>query len=181
MSEPVELKTERLLLRPFRLADAADVFAYAKDPEWFRYLGRRMPRPYLRRDSDEYVAKRILAPWESNPTFAMVLDSTVIGGVGLKIRESNDHAELGYGLARIHWGEGLVTEAARAVVDWGFKDLGLAKIFAMADLPNKGSWRVMEKLGMTREGVLRRESIVNDKPVDNLYYGLLREEWEAGR
>jgi ribosomal-protein-alanine N-acetyltransferase len=74
-----------------------------------------------------------------------------------------------------------MTEAAHAVVDWGFKNLGLAKIFAMADLPNQGSWRVMEKLGMTREGVLRRESIVNGQPVDDLYYGLLREEWETGR
>ncbi len=74
-----------------------------------------------------------------------------------------------------------MTEAAHAVVDWGFKNLGLAKIFAMADLPSQGSWRVIEKLGMTREGVLRRESIVKGQPVDDLYYGLLREEWEAGR
>jgi [ribosomal protein S5]-alanine N-acetyltransferase len=181
MLEPVELKTERLLLRPFRLADAEDVFAYAKDPEWSLYLGRRMPRPYLRRDADEYVAKRILAPWDSNPTFAMVLDSKVIGGVGLKKREARDDAELGYGMARTHWGKGLMTEAAHSVVDWGFKNLGLEKIFAMADLPNQGSWRVMEKLGMTREGVLRREGLVRSKPVDYLYYGLLREEWEAGR
>ena len=102
MSESVELKTERLLLRPFRLTDAEDVFAYDKDSEWSLYLGRRMPRPYLRRDADEYVAKRILAPWDSNPTFAMVLDTTVIGGVGLKKRESSDNAELGYGVARTH-------------------------------------------------------------------------------
>jgi ribosomal-protein-alanine N-acetyltransferase len=181
MSEPVELKTERLLLRPYRLTDAEDVFAYAKDPEWSLYLGRRMPSPYLRRDADEYVATRILAPWDSNPTFAMVHDSKVIGSIGLKKRESRDDAELGYGMARAHWRKGLMTEAAHAVVDWGFKNLGLAKIFAMADLPNQGSWRVMEKLGMTREGVLRRESIVNGQPVDDLYYGLLREEWETGR
>lgn len=181
MSESVELKTERLLLRPFRLTDAEDVFAYAKDSEWSLYLGRRMPRPYLRRNADEYVAKRILAPWDSNPTFAMVLDTTVIGGVDLKKRESSDDAELGYGVARTHWRKDLMAEAAHAVVDWGFKNLGLAKIFAMADLPSQGSWRVIEKLGMTREGVLRRESIVKGQPIDDLYYGLLREEWEAGR
>lgn len=179
MSEPVELKTERLLLRPFRLTDAKDVFAYAKDPEWFLYLGRRIPSPYLRRDADEYVAKRILAPWDTNPTFAIVLESSVIGGIGLRIRDSHDIAELGYGIARIHWGKGLTTEAAQAVVDWVFSNRKLAKVFAMADLPNIGSWRVMEKLGMTREGMLRREGIVRGQPVDDLYYGLLREEWEA--
>ena len=109
-----------------RLTDAKDMFAYSKDPEWSLYLGRRMPRPYLRRNADEYVAKRILAPWDSNPTFAMVLDTTVIGGVDLKKRESSDDAELGYGVARTHWRKDLMAEAAHAVVDWGFKNLGLA-------------------------------------------------------
>ena len=181
MSEPVELKTERLLLRPYRLADAEDVFAYAKEPEWSLYLGPRMPRPYLRRDADEYVAGRILANWETNPTFAIVLGSSVVGGIGLRFRESQDIAELGYSMTRAHWGKGLMTEAAQAVVDWVFRHRKLAKVYAAADLPNRRSWRVMEKLGMTREGVLRNEGVVRGQPVDTVYYGLLREEWEAGR
>ena len=160
MSEPDEMKTECLLLRPFRLTDAEDVYAYAKDPVWSRYLGRRVPRPYLRRDADQYVAMRIVAPWDTNPTFAIVLGSSVVGGIGLKIRESQDIAELGYSLAKVHWRQGLTSEAAQAVVDWVFSYRKLAKVIAMADLPNPGSWRVMEKLGMTREGVMRSEGVV---------------------
>jgi RimJ/RimL family protein N-acetyltransferase len=180
MSEPDELKTERLLLRPFRLTDAEDVFAYAKDPEWSHYLSSFIPSPYSRRDADEHVAKRILAPWDTRPTFAIVLDSVVVGDILLGIEESQDIGALGYGLARIHWGRGLMTEAARAVVDWGFEHRGLAKVFAKADLPNTGSWKVMEKLGMRREGLLRQEGELQGQPVDMVYYGLLREEWEAG-
>ena len=76
-----------------------------------------MPRPYLRSDADEYVVKRILASWDSNPTFAMGLDTTVIGSVGLKKRESSDDTELDSGVARTHWQKSLMTEASHAVVD----------------------------------------------------------------
>jgi len=181
MSEPVELKTARLLLRPYRITDAEDMFAYSKDPGWSLYLGPRMPRPYLRRDADEYVAKRVLASWDTNPTFAIVLDSSVVCSIGLKFRESRDIAELGYSIARAHWGKGLITEAARAVIDWVFSHRELGKVIATADLPNPGSWRVMEKLGMTREGVLRNEGVVQGQAGDMVYYGLLREEWEGER
>ena len=179
MSEPVEFRTERLLLRPFYGTDAEDVFAYAKDPEWALYLD--VPRPYRRRDAEKHVAGRIAAPWNTCPQFAVVLDSTVVGAIGLCVRESPEVAELGYEIARVHWGKGLMTEAVRAVIDWGFRHRSLAKVFATADLPNRGSWRVMEKLGMTREGVLRSEGKVRGLRVDKVYYGLLREEWEAGR
>ena len=182
MSEPVELKTERLLLRPFRLTDAEDVFAYAKDPEWSRNLGPRMPRPYLRHHADEYVARQVLASWDTNPSWAIVLDSSVVGGINLGTNDPHEIASLGYALARNHWGNGLMTEAARAVIDWAFRNhAAWRKVVATADLPNPGSWRVMEKLGMRREGVLCSEGLVRGQPVDMVYYGLLREEWEARR
>ena len=176
MTEPVELKTERLLLRPFRLEEVDDV--YAKDPEWERYLGLPLPQPYTRRDAEAYIAGRLLADWTTNPTFAIVLDSTVISGIGLRIVEAHQRAELGYALARVHWDKGLMPEAAKAVLDYGFVEHGLAKIYAMADLRNIRSYRVMEKLGMTREGVLRNHSVKRGELRDDVVYGLLREEWE---
>ena len=70
MSEPVkgvELRTERLLLRPFRLDDVDEVFEYAKDPEWAQYLGGHIPQPYTRRDAEHFVAHAVLASWDAHP------------------------------------------------------------------------------------------------------------------
>ena len=181
MTESVELKTERLLLRPLRLEDVDDVYAYARDPEWERYLGLPLPQPYTRRNAEAFVAGRVLASWGENPTFAIVLDSTVIGGIGLRIADAHQRAELGYALARVHWGKGLMPEAAGVVMDYSFVEHGLAKIYAMADLRNVRSYRVMEKLGMTREGVLRSHSMKRGELRDDVVYGMLREEWEEHR
>ena len=178
MTKRVELKTERLLLRPFMLEDVDDVFEYARDPEWAEYLLLRIPQPYTREDAEEFLARAVLTSWGTNPLFAIVLDSTVIGGINLRIRPEDEIAGLGYGIARTHWGKGLVPEAARAVIGWGFKQYGLTKIYATADLRNKRSQRVMEKLGMTREGVLRSHRKGREGRVDEVYYGLLRQEWE---
>ena len=172
------LRTERLLLRPFKLEDVDDVYAYAKDPEWERYLGLPLPQPYTRRDAEEYIAGRVLADWSTVPTFAIVLDSTVIGGIGLRISAAHQMGELGYALARVHWGKGLMPEAAKAVMEYGFVEHGLAKIYASADLENRRSTRVMEKLGMTREGILRSHSAKRGERRDDVVYGILREEWE---
>ena len=156
-----------------------DVYAYAKDPEWEKYLGLELPIPYTRRNAEEYVAGRVLVDWSTNPTFAIVLDSTVIGGIALSISKAHQRAGLGYALAKAHWGKGLMTEAAMAVVDYGFVEHKLAKVFAMADLRNIGSYKVMEKLGMSREGLHRGHSVKRGERRDEVFYGILREQWES--
>ena len=72
-------------------------------------------------------------------------------------------------------------EAARTAVDWGFERLGLAKVYAMVDVRNARSLRVMEKLGMTPEGVLRSHANVRGNRIDVAAYGLVREDWEQER
>ena len=86
MTEPTELRTERLLLRPFKLEDVADVYVYAKDPEWAQYLLLPIPQPYTRRNAEEFVARQVLADWSTNPDFAIVLKSVVVGGHQLENR-----------------------------------------------------------------------------------------------
>ena len=175
--ERVAIRTERLLLRPFGPNDVEDRFAYARDPGFGRFLGG-VPPPDIE-TAERSVARRILTPWGTEAFFAVVLDTTVIGGIGLHVTEPDEIAVLDYGIASAHWGKGLVPEAAQAVIDWGFPHYGLAKIYAVADLRNRQSWRVMEKLGMTREGVLRRaHKARGGERVDDVYYGILREEWE---
>lgn len=92
---------------------------------------------------------------EDKPDFSIVLDSKVIGGISGRVDVQNETGELGYSIGRSYWGQGLMPEASETVVDWAFEELVLAKVLAGADLRNIGSQRVMEKLGMTREGVLR--------------------------
>ena len=177
LNERVELKTERLLLRPFELGDVDDVLAYASEPEVGHYLA--LPRPYTRDNAVEFVARQVLAEWSTRPTFAIVFEEHVVGGIGLRVDERHARAELGYALAKPQWGRGLTPEAARAVVGWGFERYALNKVGAYADLRNRRSWRVMEKLGMTREAVLRGHAKLWDEYVDDVYYGVLREEWGA--
>ena len=181
-ADKVELKTERLVLRPFRLEDVDDVYAYLKDPEWDRYhYFLPVSQPYTRRNAEEFMARQVLVAWSTDPHFAIVLNSAVVGSISLIINGTDDTGGLAYGLARVHWGKGLMPEAAQAVIDWGLTEYGLAKIYARADLRNRRSTRVMEKLGMIREGVLRSHRKGRGGRADEVYYGLLREEWEAGR
>ena len=174
MKDLPELHTDRLLLRPFHSGDVDDVFAYAQNPEWNRFLP--VPDPYTRRDADEFVARCILADGEERFEWAVVHDGRVSGGVSLTVHRAGV-AELGYSIARPLWGQGLATEAARAIIEHAFENLGLVRIQAFADLRNVGSWRVMEKLGMQREGVLRSHRTLRGEPVDDVLYAIFREEW----
>ncbi len=171
----VELRTARLLLRPFEVTDVDDVWAYASDPEVARY--RPLPDPYRRNHAAEFVNRQMHTDWSVQPEFAVVYGYRVIGGISLHVNPEHETAELGYLLGRRWWGRGLATEAARAVVDWGFQSFKLHKVYARAHVDNKPSWRVMERLGMTREGVLRGHWKMRDEHVDLVYYAVFRDEW----
>ncbi len=179
MAEQIELQTDRLFLRPFSFEDAKDVVAYANDDQWGRFFAS--PYPYTARDGEEFVARCVLLSWETEPRFAITLDGRVIGSTGLRVNAAQKVAAVGYGLAREHWGKGLTPEAVTAVIDWAFPTYDLDKVFARADGRNVQSHRVMEKLGMTREACLRKHRLHRGERVDEVWYGLLREEWEGGR
>ncbi|MCY3505282.1 MAG: GNAT family protein [Chloroflexi bacterium] len=171
---PPELRTDRLLLRPFRADDVDDVFSFSSDPEWGRYL--EVPSPYSRRDAEEFVAGAVLLPAGEKLRWAIVHEGHVSGFVNL-MPAAAGAAELGYGIARPLWGQGVVTEAANAVLQYGFDSLGLARIYAYAVVDNEASWRVMEKLGMRREGFLRRHRMIRGEYVDDVLYSIVRDDW----
>lgn len=174
---PEVIRTERLLLRPFELEDHGDVFAYARDPEWSRFL-RILPRPYEPDDAKRFVARQLLLDRVEHPAWALVLEDTVVGGINLRFEFEHGRGELGYALARARWSRGLTSEAARAVIDAAFSaHQDLNRIFARADAANVGSQRVMEKVGMTREGILRMNRIERGEAVDEAWFSILRREW----
>ena len=176
MTAPIELRTERLLLRPFSLRDVEDVLAYAGDPDWNRYLG--LPQPYTLDHAEEFVARSVVLDWERTPRWAIVYDDRVVGGIDLRIEPDARIGELGYSIASRLWGRGLTAEAAGAVIGYAFDTLGLERVQAFADVRNRQSWRVMEKLGMQREGLLRSHRDVHGERVDDVVYAILRDEWE---
>lgn len=174
---PETIETERLRLRPWELADVEDVLSYAGDPEWSRYL-RLVPQPYSRGDAEQFLARQILLDRTTHPAWAVVLDGTVIGGINLHFRFEHRQAELGYSVARRHWNRGFATEAAAAVIDAAFRThADLAKVQARADVDNTASQRVMEKVGMMKEGVLRQNRVERGEAIDEAWFGILRDEW----
>jgi RimJ/RimL family protein N-acetyltransferase len=176
MLEPVELQTNRLLLRRFRPSDVDDALVYRDDTEFSRYLPH-IPQPFTRRDAEEFVARNMAEPWDQSPTFAVVLKGTVIGTVNLEVDQAHAIAMLGFAIGRAHWGKGIGAEAVQSAVGWGLEAFDLAKIWASTDARNARSQRLMEKLGMRQEGRLRSHERARDGRTDKLYYGLLRAEW----
>jgi RimJ/RimL family protein N-acetyltransferase len=99
----------------------------------------------------------------------------LIGGIGIHAEGSN--GMLGYCFARSAWGHGYATESGRTVLEFGFKSLRLHRIWACCDPDNAGSVRVLEKLGMRKEGHLRQDCQIRGEWRDNLLFAILEEEW----
>jgi ribosomal-protein-alanine N-acetyltransferase len=176
---PVELQTQRLILRPFHVDDVEDVLSYAADPEFGRYLIDMPDHPYTRSDAAEFLARTVPTPTETNADFAVVFEGHVIGAVDLTVDPNQRTAELGYAIARAFWGRGLAPEAATALLDWGFRTFDIDKVFASANAENVKSHRVMDKLGMKQEALLRQHRHFRGRQVDKVVYAILRDEWAS--
>lgn len=176
---PESFDTPSFLLRPFRLADAEDVFAYRRDPDVGRYLP--FAQPFERRHADVFVATQVLADRRERCVWALEQQDRVVGGVSLQIVRRMARAELGYEMARWLWGRGLMAEAAAVVIDQAFGRLPIIKITATATAPNVRSTRLLEKLGLRREALLRQHRVHRGIVLDEVRYGILRDEWADGR
>lgn len=178
LPQPV-LETERLLLRPFQLSDAAAVCTLAGDVDVARNT-LNIPHPYAEDDALSWISNqdRLLERREA-VTYAVTLRREardVVGAVGLILDLPHERAELGYWVGRPWWGRGYATEAARAVVRWGFHHLDLHRIHASHFPRNPASGRVLRKLGMRHEGCFREHVIKWGERLDLELFGMLREE-----
>jgi ribosomal-protein-alanine N-acetyltransferase len=155
MGRDIELRTPRLLLRAFRAGDVDDALAYRDDREFARFLPH-IPQPFTREDAERFVATNMTEPWDTLPTFAIVIDDHVVGTVNFDIDAANRTAMIGYALARVQWGRGIATEAARLALDWAIAEHQLVEVWASTQPDNVRSRRVLEKLGMTLEAADER-------------------------
>jgi ribosomal-protein-alanine N-acetyltransferase len=149
---PIELHTDRLLLRPFQTGDVESAMAYRNDEEFARFLPH-IPRPFTRADAEAFIRRNMSEPWDTSPTFAITLDGRLIGTVNLEVDPRARSAMLGYAIGRPWWGQGIATEAARAAMGWGIATFGLVRIWASTDAQHVRSQRVLEKLGLRRESL----------------------------
>jgi ribosomal-protein-alanine N-acetyltransferase len=179
-SLPEIIETKRMILRPYRSEDVEDILAYATDEAWSRFLP--VPRSYSRTDAVQFLDRQALLDRSVHPTWAVVADQQVVGGINIRFDFPNRLGEMGWSIARPLWGRGLATEVAISVIEAAFgTHPDLNRIRAMADLRNLASQRVMEKIGMRREGTLRQNRVTREEPIDEAWFGLLRAEWNTVR
>jgi RimJ/RimL family protein N-acetyltransferase len=177
------LRTERLLLRPWRLDEGPRVEELAGARE-IADTTARIPHPYPAGGGAAWIGHHE-ANWRAgeSATFAIAVADTdePLGTISLDVNKGHGSAELGYFLGVPYWGHGYTTEAARALIEYGFAGMGLNRIVALYMTRNPASGRVMEKAGMTHEGVLRQAIRKWDRYEDMAVRSILRSEWEARR
>lgn len=174
------LKTPRLVLREFTADDFEAVHAYGSDPEVVEFLPWG---PNSEQDTIDFLERNVKnAAVDPREDFVLGVvrrcDDRLLGGVGLHLPDAESHlGMLGYVYHRDAWGQGYATEAARAIVSFGFDVLGLRRIWAGCDPENRASARVLEKIGMSLEGHLREDQRVRGRLRDSLMFGILATEY----
>jgi len=167
----LEIETARLKLRRFTPNDLNDLCEIRADPDVMRYIGLGKPESI---EQVQAALNKILTHWEQHGfgRWAGIDKESdkLIGWSGLSYLDNTEDVEIGYGIAKSHWGKGLTSEAAAAVIKWGFEDLGLDHIVAIAWPDNVASRRVMDRVGM------KYVKVANYYHADVVYYAIRREE-----
>lgn len=181
MKEIPQLATARLRLRPFMVADAADVMRLAGERA-IADTTLNIPHPYKEGMAEEWIGKhQDVFDGDQGVTFAIArkLDGDLVGAISLMGMSKGHQAELGYWIGKPYWNQGYCTEAGRALLRYAFADLALVHVHACHITRNPASGRVMQKLGMRHEGCRRQHVRRWDKTEDLEVYGILKQEWES--
>lgn len=157
--------------------DASAVFnGWAQDKEVTRYL--TWP-PHERLEQTQEFIRSCIWAWENQTRFPYMItlkeNGDVVGMIDPRIEGSK--VGIGYGAGRAHWGKGYMTEATQAIIDWAFQQPSLYRVYATTDVENVASQRVLEKVGMQCEGILRKYILhpnVSDIPRDSYMYAITK-------
>ncbi len=177
----VILANKKLLLREFTQYDWIDVHKYASQEIVCRY---QTWGPNTEEDTKEFI-QDVLDEATQTPreryVFAIIYQETLIGAVEIMIRDfTNKVGEIGYIVNPDYWGKGVATQSAKLMITFGFETLKLHRICATCDPRNIGSAKVLEKVGMLKEGVLRENMLMKDGVWrDSFLYSVLKQEWSS--
>ena len=170
------LQTSRLILRKITIEDAAEIFAYASDPQVTAYT--LWDAHHSINETYEYLNNVVLPIYRFGTGMKWGIvekkSNKLIGTCSLHSMPIHRRAELGYVLAREYWGQGLMTEAAQAAIAFGFHVMQLLRIQAYCAVENIGSARVLEKSGMQFEGILHNYVFTKERPWDVKMYAITR-------
>lgn len=174
------LETERLLLRRITLDDVEDIFAYGSIEEVTRYVTWDPHRTlsdtmeFVQFILNQYEYNKQVAPWG----IEYKENGRLIGTINfISWQPKHKSAELGYVISPDYWGKGISTEATKKVIEYGFENMDLVRIQARCLVGNIGSSRVMEKAGMTFEGILRKVAFIKGEHQDLKVYSILKDEF----
>jgi len=176
------IETPRLILREYQDGDALDILAFSQAADF--WLSRNLDWEVSEEGIRQYFEARRDVELESNPDWFNLLielksETRVIGNVGIGIKDKEGkQAEIGWVLANRYQGMGIATEAAGAVITFGFEIMGLHRIYARTGKMNTKSWRLMVRLGMRREAHFRKSHTVKGEWNDEFVYAVLVEEWK---
>ena len=172
------LETERLRLRQLEPKDAERMYANFTDEEVLRYFGMEPLKSI--EEAREMIASRETAFNENRSIRWGITDKAtgrLLGTCGFHSWDKEDlRVEIGYELAREHWGQGYMTEALRPVLAYGFAQMQVNRIEALIDARNTSSRKLAERLGLQFEGVLRQYLVMRGVPTDTAVYAILRED-----
>ncbi|MBI0582718.1 MAG: GNAT family N-acetyltransferase [Methanomassiliicoccus sp.] len=178
---PIPLITERLVVRGMRMEDVDALFSIKSDPSVTHPYAQE---PHRSRDETQAWMERVIAEMEQGLTLYWTLvlkdEGAVIGACCLwNFGPGRTCAEVGYELHRAYWNRGIMAEALAAIIDHSFGPLGLHRLEANPLGANRASIMVLERLGFVNEGRLRQRIPFRGRFEDQLYYGLLKEEWKG--
>lgn len=175
MPQPT-LETDRLVIRPFRDSDADTVQTLLQSRKIAANTSS-IEHPYPEGAAALWIGTHAGCWARGDSVVFAITDKQqleeVRGAIGLEIHARDENAELGYWVGEPWWGRGYATEAAKAVLEFGFSTLGLKKIYAHHHAKNPASGRVMQKIGMQQEGYMKCHVKKWGRFEDVIYYGVL--------
>ena len=170
-------------IRPWTLADAADLARALSNKRVQDNLRDGLPFPYTEQDGRDYISAMLAADKNETFAFAVTAEGRVIGSIGV-FRQGNIHrrtAELGYYIAEEYWGKGVMTSAVRQICAYVFANSDIIRIYAEPFSHNAASCRVLEKAGFRYEGTLLANAVKNGRVIDMRMYALLKTDTNEER
>lgn len=173
------IENKRFILRKFTKNDINDLYEYASDSEvtkflsWDTYKNIDIAVDYIENVLLRY-SKNEIAPWG----IEWKENSKMIGSIDfVQYDKKNFSAEIGYVLNRKYWNKGIMTEALKEIIKFGFDEMNLMRIETRLNAMNIASEMVMQKNGLTYEGTLRKKEFLKNKFIDIRFYSILRDEY----
>jgi RimJ/RimL family protein N-acetyltransferase len=166
--------TENISLRPWKSSDIDNLLLYANNPKIASNLTNAFSHPYTK----EAGLKFLEMAQSHSPThiFAICINNQAIGGIGVHPQQDIHEkcAELGYWLAEPFWGQGIMSQAVKQMIEYAFKNFDIVRLFARPFSSNKGSQKVLEKCGFSHEATLKKSIYKNDIYLDELIYSIVK-------